>query len=365
MTILILANNDGGLYGFRRELIEALIEEGHTVVASVPDGLYIEKLRNLGCKLDICDRLERHGTNPLKELGLIHYYKKLLRCIRPDIVFTYTIKPNVYGGWLCGKMHIPYVVNITGLGTAVENSGLMQRVMLMLYRKGVKCARKVFFQNVANQDYMLAQRVISGAYDLLPGSGVNVEYFPYQSYDEHKGINFLTIGRLMRDKGTDEILEAARVIKKKYTDVTFTFIGYVDDEQYRQKIERACEEGLVRYDGEQEDVKTYLRSCDALIHASYHEGLSNVLLEAASSGRAVIATDVPGCAETYVPDVTGIAFHAGDTNSLIGAIEKFLQLSDEQRRKMGRLGRQHVIENFDRRRVVDKYLMEVMALKGK
>lgn len=365
MTILILANNDGGLYGFRRELIEALIEEGHTVVASVPDGLYIEKLRNLGCELDICDSLERHGTNPLKELGLIHYYKKLLRRIRPDIVFTYTIKPNVYGGWLCGKMHIPYVVNITGLGTAVEKGGLMQCAMLILYRQGVKHAQKVFFQNKENQAFMLQHHVVTGAYELIPGSGVNTERFPLLDYpDEDQKIRFLFISRIMKEKGIEQYLQMAKIIKVKYPYTEFHICGFCEKE-YQGELDKCCEDGVVIYHGEIQNVSDFLKSIHCVVHPTFYpEGLSNVLLEACSSGRPIITTNRAGCREVVDDGVNGYMVPQKDTQRLIEAVEKFLQLTDAERRRMGLVARKKVERRFDRRIVIEKYLEEVDAMKG-
>lgn len=363
MRILILTNNDGGLYHFRKELLEKLIELGHQVDICLPNGTYIEQMKEMGCSFIACDLLDRHGTNPFKELALIRFYHKIIKVTHPDIVFTYTIKPNVYGGIVCGMKHIPYIENITGLGSAVENSGIMQKITLCLYRFGVRKAKKVFFQNQYNQDYMLSHHIVAGDYDLLPGSGVDLQKFTYMDYEMAENTKFLIIGRMMKDKGTDEVLEAAKIIRKKYPDTMFTFIGDADESGYREKIEQAQREGNIRYEGIQSDVRPYIKECSAVIHASYHEGMSNVLLEAAASGRPVIATDVPGCIDTYIPEVSGIAFRAKNANSLVEALERFLALTVEQRQKMGQEGRKYVEEHFDRNIVIQKYVDELKDIK--
>ena len=161
MRILILANIDMGLYKFRRELLEELVKENE-VYFCVPDGEFVESIKEIGCEFVPCTLIERHGTNPIKELKLISFYKKTLKDIKPDIVFTYTIKCNAYGGMACASLRIPYVTNVTGLGTAVENGGLMQKITLTLYKMGLRKAQKVFFQNAENRDFMLKHGVVRG-----------------------------------------------------------------------------------------------------------------------------------------------------------------------------------------------------------
>ena len=236
--IMFLANNDIGLYNFRRELLEKLITDGNKVYCSLPFGEKTPFLSDLGCEC-IDTEISRHGTNPIEDLRLFFHYLKILKSVKPDIVFTYTIKPNVYGGLACGFRKIPYAANITGLGNAIENGGLMQRFALFLYRIGLRKAKTVFFQNSANQDFMVNKKAVKSKNELLPGSGVNLEQNRCEPYPRTDGaVVFLIIGRIMKDKGTDEILEAAEVIKKEYPNVIFRFIGSYDGD-YQQKIEQA------------------------------------------------------------------------------------------------------------------------------
>ena len=361
MRILIIANNDMGLYKFRRELLEELVKE-HEVTISLPDGEFVSAMVGLGCSFEPCELLDRHGTNPVKELKLIGYYKKLIRRVKPDIVLTYTIKPNIYGGMACAALRVPYVANITGLGTALENGGLMQKVLLILYRFGLRRAKKVFFQNAANREFMLSKGVIRTPYDLLPGSGVNVDRFAYQPYPEADSPTvFVTVGRIMKDKGADEVLYAARKIRETRPDVIFRLVGGFDG-AYEETVKAAAAEGIVEYVGQQSDVIPFLRDSHAILHASYHEGMANVLLEAASCGRPAVATNVPGVRETYDDGISGISCPARDGDALVSAIEEFLKLPRERREAMGRAGREKVLREFDRRIVVNKYIQEIHSI---
>ncbi len=362
MIILILTNHQLGLYKFRRELLERLLQEKHEVYVSVPPAEYTEELRQLGVEVIDNNFLDRRGTDPIRDLRLIKHYKSLVKIIRPDVVLTYTIKPNVYGGYVCGRLDVPYIANVTGLGTSIQNGGLLQKVTQTLYRKGLKKARKVFFQNSANRDYMLEHHIVSeDTTDVLPGSGVNTEqncYEPYPMDGDH--VIITTIGRIMKDKGIDEILEAARIIKQSHPNTEFRLIGDFD-EGYEETIREADKQGIIKYLGFQKDVHRYIAESHAILHASYHEGMSNVLLEAASTGRPVIATNVPGCRETYEPGVTGIGFEAKNTESLVAAIETFLQLTPEQRMQMGKAGREKMVREFDRKIICDRYTEAIEA----
>ena len=360
MKILILANNDVGLYKFRRELIAALLAQKHDVVICLPYGDYVEELVALGCEFVACELLERHGTNPIKEAKLIHFYKDTIKNINPDIVFTYTIKPNVYGGIVCGQLKIPYVVNVTGLGTAVENRGLIQKVTLALYKLGLKKAQMVFFQNKENQDYMLSHNVIRGAYDLLPGSGVNLERFPLLEYpDDSKVIRFAFISRIMKEKGIDQYLEAAKYIKNKYPNTEFHVCGFCEDE-YEGQLEKLSEKGIVIYHGMIRDVSAFLKDIHCVVHPTYYpEGISNVLLEACASGRPIITTDRSGCREVVENGVNGYISLSQNSADLTDKIESFLNLGHHEKFLMGRNGRVKVENEFNRVKVVNRYLQEV------
>lgn len=364
MRILILANNDVGLYKFRKELIEKLVEE-HKVFVSLPNGRFINDIIGLGCEFIPCDYLDRHGMNPFQELKLLMYYKKILEEYEPDIVFTYTIKPNVYGGMMCAKYNIPYVANITGLGTAVENEGVLQKFMILLYKTGIRKAQKVFFQNMDNRAFMLSRNMIKGNYDMLPGSGVNLLQYQVLPYPQKDTIDFVFIARIMKEKGIDQYLDAAKVIRKKYPYTRFHVCGECE-QNYGDLLEQLQEEGIIIYHGLVKDMVSMHANMNCTIHPSYYpEGLSNVLLESCACGRPIITTDRAGCRELIDDGINGFVCKEKDSQDLIEKIEKFLSLSREERMKMGVAGRKKVEQEFDRNIVIDKYVQEINFLEKK
>ena len=367
MRILILTNHQLGLYRFRRELLERMVCENHEVYVSVPRGEFNEELRKIGVRLVFNSYMNRRGTNILQDIGLLVYYKTLIKGIKPHVVLTYTIKPNIYGGIACGSLGIPYIVNVTGLGSSIQNGGIVRTLSLILYKMSLSRALKVFFQNDDNRDFMIDHNVVNNSLaDVLPGSGVNIDQNCYEPYpDESEGVVFSTIGRIMKEKGIDEILCAAEEIKKSHPNVKFRLIGDFDEE-YREKVREYEKRGVIKYYGFEKDIHPYIATSHAVIHASYHEGMSNVLLETASTGRPVIASNVHGCIETFDDRISGIAFTVGRVDSLVSAIEEFLSISKERREEMGRAAREKMKNEFDRRIVVDKYMkiLEEMDLRS-
>lgn len=356
MKILILANNDVGLYKFRKELLERLLADGHEVLVCLPYGPFVDDMVKMGCRY-LFSNFERRGTNPWRDLKLLKDYITILKIEKPNIVFTYTIKPNVYGGIACRIRNIPYVTNITGLGTSIENKGLLQLITLNLYKIGVGKAKKVFFQNTTNRDFMISHGIINSEYEVLPGSGVNIDDNKLEAYpSENDGIKFLFIGRIMKDKGIEEYLAAARIIKKKFTDVKFDIIGDYDDSRYQKDVEAAVAEGIVGYFGFQKDVHKFIAEHHATVLPTYHEGLSNVLLETAATGRCVIASNIPGCRETFDDGITGIGFEPQNVESLSFALEKFLGMPRDSKKQMGLAGRKKIETQFDRNIVINKYI---------
>ena len=364
MRVLILANIDMGLYKFRRELLEELVKENE-VYFCVPDGEFVEPIKQLGCKFVPCTLMDRHGTNPVKELKLISFYKKILRDIKPDIVFTYTIKPNAYGGMACTSLGVSYVANVTGLGTSIENGGLMQKVSLTLYKLGLRKAQKVFFQNTENRDFMVKHGVVKGPHDMLPGSGVNLNQYQVFPYPDEDTVDFVFIARVMKKKGIDQYLDAAKEIRKRHPETRFHICGFLEQD-YEKQLQELNKNGTVIYHGLVPDMTEIYRMVSCTVHPTYYpEGLSNVLLESAASGRPIITTDRSGCREVVEDGVNGFVVKQQDSQDLIAKIEKFLSLSVDERKAMGLAGRAKVEKEFDRKIVIRKYMDEVESVRKK
>ncbi len=362
MKILIATNNDMGLYNFRRELVEELIKSNE-VYLSLPSGEYIQYFIDIGCHYCPCE-FDRHGINPIKELQQISYYKKLLKKIKPDIVFTYTIKPNIYCGNACASLHVPYVVNITGLGTAVENGGLIQKVSLFLYKYGLRKAQKVFFQNTENRDFMLKKGAVRTPYEILPGSGVNLDQYKVLKYPSGDTVDFMFISRIMKEKGIDQYLEAATIIKKMHPETRFHVCGFCEQE-YEKRLKKLDDNGTIIYHGFIDNMKDMYAISQCIIHPTYYpEGLSNVLLESCACARPIITTDRSGCREVIDDSVNGFIVKQKDSQDLIKQIERFLALNKDERKAMGLAGRVKVEKEFDRKIVINKYQGEIHWRKG-
>lgn len=353
--VLILANSSVGLFSFRNELVLELIKK-YDVYASLPDTEFVKELQQEGCKV-INTPIDRRGVNPLKDLKLFFSYLKLLGEIKPDVVLTYTIKPNVYGGVACRIKKVPFLANVTGLGTALQGEGILQKITGLMYKTGLKGAQNVFFQNRDNLDFFVNNRMIKSTATLLPGSGVNTTKFSLLPWPD-KGTEFIFIGRIMKEKGIEEYFECARTIKKDYPEVVFNILGPCEDE-YEDRLKEMNEAGIVRYMGSVKDVRPYLAASKCLIHPSYHEGMSNVCLEAASSGRVVITNDIPGCRETVSAGKTGFIVQPKNAEKLIEAVRTFLEMSEEEASRMGIAGREFVTKNFDRTIVVNEYMNRI------
>ncbi len=357
--ILILTNSDVGLYKFRKELIENFIRQGYEVVISLPYGDFIKELQEMGCVF-YQTNFERRGMNPICDLKLCCTYFKLLKKFTPSIVLTYTIKPNIYGGIVCRIKKIPYIVNITGLGTAIENQGIISKVLLKLYKASLKKSQCVFFQNARNKNYFETKRIFFGNSKLIPGSGVNLQEFCFETYpSEREKTKFLFIGRIMKDKGIEEFLCCAEEIFKENKNVEFGIIGDYDDKKYEEVISGLENRGIVTYYGMQQDVRPFIKDSNAIILPSYHEGLSNVLLEAAAMGRPVIASDIFGCKETFCENITGIGFKVKDSKALLNAVRKFLNLSWKEQAIMGSKARKKIEAEFDRNIIINAYNNEI------
>ena len=348
--ILILANNSGGLYDFRQELIAELMKKGE-LAASTPFDSRMDELRALDFRL-IETPVDRRGINPVTDLKLMLNYRRMLRREKPDMVITYTIKPNVYGGSMCRLTRTPYAVNITGLGTAFEGDGMLRRIVTMMYRFALKKAQVVFFENSGNLELFVNEGIIRREQAcLLSGAGVNLDRFQPMEYPRNEGTKFLFIGRVMREKGVDELFTAMEKLAAEGENCSLDVLGYFD-EDYSEKI-KACEErGWLRYHGFQNDVRPFIAAADCFVLPSWHEGMANTNLECAASARPVITSNIPGCKEAVVDGVSGFLCESKNAGSLYAAMKKLCALDRNARAEMGKAGRSHMEKTFDKRVVV-------------
>ena len=354
MKVMIMANFDVGLYRFRRELIGTLLRE-HQVLLSLPDGALVRPLEEMGCVF-LDTPVDRRGIDPAKDLKLFARYRKLLRQHKPDLVITYTVKPNVYGGLACRLRRIPYAINITGLGTAFQNRGMLRKLVTFLYRIALKQAKVVFFENSANMELFQREKIVGPEKCcLLSGAGVNLQHYTYATYPREETVRFLFVGRVMKEKGIEELFSTMERLRSEGADCTLDLLGGYE-EDYAHVIRRHEEAGWLRYHGYVTDVRPYIEKSHCFVLPSYHEGMANTNLECAAMGRPLITSDIPGCREAVLEGISGFLCRPRDADSLYDAMKRFLALSPEEREQMGRCGRRHMEENFDKRNVVAKTL---------
>ncbi len=349
--IAILANQSGGLYDFRKDLIAELGKHASVIVA-VPHNDRWEELHKLANRV-IELPVDRRGMNPLHDSKLFHQYRAMLKEVKPDLVLTYTIKPNIYGGLACRMAHIPYAVNITGLGSAIENGGWLKKFVLALYKPALRGAKVVFFENAGNRDTLVATGVVPNGRDVvLNGAGVNLKDYPYQPYPQEGPVRFLFVGRVMHEKGVDELFAAAKRIKHQYRDgVEFHIVGSFE-EAYKPVVDELERTGVAKYHGYQSDMKPFYAMANCLVLPSYHEGMSNVLLEAAASGRPLITSDIPGCREAVENGASGYLCPTKDADALYDAMRRFAELPENWQAEMGRRGRMRMEQKFSKPAVV-------------
>ena len=352
--VILIGNHDVVIYNFRYELIKELLHKHYEVIIVLPYGEKVDILKKEGCKF-YETQVDRRGTNIIKDLKLLFKYLKILRIERPCAVLTFTIKPNIYGGLAARFKKIPYVANITGLGSAIETRGLIQKISLFLYKLALKDVKCLFFQNKENLDFFKVNNICHRKCELLPGSGVNLKKNKLLEYPPDGTIIFVFVGRLMKEKGIEEYIDAASRIKQKYSNVEFHICGFCE-EVYLQRMEELKKNEIIVYHGMVKDMTQIYKRIHCIVLPSYHEGMSNVLLEAAAHGRPGIASNIAGCREIIEEGVTGFLVSKCSKENLVSAIEKFINLPYIEKCGMGEAARRKVEESFDRTIIVDKYM---------
>ena len=358
-NVMILCNSLGGFYDFRGEVAKSLVEK-YNVIVCAPDEVHIKELADAGCHVRKTP-INRRGMNPLQDMKLYRQYRSLLKEYRPKTVLTYTIKPNIYGGEACRKMHIPYITNITGLGTTFERGGAVQKLVTVMYRSALKDAVCVFFQNNYNRDVLEKAGIIHTRDEVLPGSGVNLDKYCILPYPDKSPLEFLFVGRVMKEKGIEEFLYCAE--RYHSADVRFGIVGYCEEE-YEGRLKELSGRGVIEFYGFSTDMKEYYKNAGVIVVPSYHEGMSNVLLEASSSGRPVIASDISGCREAVDDKVTGILSRPRDRENLADAVQRMIDKTPQERREMGINARKKMEREFDRSKVIKCYLEEIDNAAG-
>lgn len=360
MHILMTVNAAWNIWNFRRPLVEALSGDGHRITVLAPHDDSVPELERLGCRVRPLE-MSVKGLNPLEDMKLQRRFGRIFREERPDAVLSYTIKNNIFGARAATPADVPFLPNVTGLGTAFLSGKLLQTVTEQLYRRSFASLPVVFFQNEDDRDLFLDRRLVRAEQArLLPGSGIDLLRFaPTPMPAPENPPVFLMIARLLRDKGVQEFVEAARRVKARHPRARFQLLGAVGSENRsaidRPTVDAWVAEGVVEYLGTTADVRPAIAASSCVVLPSYREGAPRTLIEAAAMARPLIATDVPGCRAVVDRDVSGFLCEVRSAESLAAAMERFLNLSPEAQQAIGAAGRAKMEREYDQALVVDAY----------
>ena len=375
MKAVFINNNVYGLLNFRPEVINSFRDNNWEIIVVLPN----EDLKNnskrsfpKGWKVYATD-MQANGMNPFKDLRYLKSLISILKKEKPDIVVTYTVKPNIYGSIACAYCHIPNIAMLAGLGFLFKGNDLKKKIGRTLYKFAINLAKKVIVLNKSNYEQLLLTGFIdkSKLIWLKGGEGVNLEKYPFKP-KSYKTVRFLMVARLLYDKGYREFIEAASIVKNKNFKIEFELLGrtaYSSPMGVPQEVlEKDIKSGIVKYLGVSNDVPSYLNreGTIVVIPSKYLEGLNRSLMEACATGCPIITTNIPGCQETVNVGINGFLVPKGDSEKLAEAMIKIIELSPEQREHMSIESRKLAEQKFDVNDVIKQYHEEFSKiLNGK
>ena len=353
-TGIIFCEDARSLILTRKEILLKLLEQGIGIDVAVPQDEYCEELEKYGCRI-IPIYIQRRGMNPFADFGLMMQFRKILKKKHYDFAITYSIKPNIYGGLMLRMVHVPYFINITGMGTAMNSTGLLRSFVCFLYRFSSPYATGVFFENASNRqsfvDWHLCRMEQT---HVFPGAGINIrEFTPIPYPASTKETCFLFIGRLMAEKGVEELCKVAKQCEKELPDIHFDLVGPFED-SFMETFNNYKSLKNLHAHGFQKSIRPFMEKAHAVILPSYHEGMANVLLEGGAFGRPLLTSGIPGCQEAVIDHESGFLFKSHDVDSLMSVIRTFHSLSQAQREEMGQKSREHIASHFNRDFIVEK-----------
>lgn len=369
MKLMFVANYMWDIYIFRAGVLRAMVADGHEVIVVAPDDKRIEIEKVIPGLRSINIKLNKRGMNPIEDIKLSYELYKLYRKEKPDLIFHYTIKPNIYGTLAAKFARMRSIAILTGLGYSFIQNTLISKVAVALYKFSLRFSKEIWVLNTEDKEVLLQKKI--GSRDrifILPGEGIDCERFkflPKERKDEK--IVFLMIARAFLDKGFKEYEESARYLRNKYRDkVEFWYLGALGENAIsgitKDYMDNLVEEGIIKYLGITDKPEFIIKECDAIVLPSYREGISKTLLEGAAMEKAIIASDVPGCKEIVDEGKTGFLAEVKNVDSLIGKLEKFINLSDEEKENLGKRGREKILREFDEKIIVNIYRNKILEL---
>jgi glycosyltransferase involved in cell wall biosynthesis len=360
MKIAIVLNTSWNIYNFRMNFVKELINQGHEVHTIAPLDDYTRFLTEAGCHHHAI-KMDSRGANPIKDSALILELYLKYKSIRPDIILHYTIKPNVYGTLAASILKIPVINNVCGLGTVFLKKNLVSAIAVFLYRISFRFAQKIFFQNPDDLKLFVNKKLVSSeAADLLPGSGIDLNKFHATQFKRNEKFTFLLISRLITDKGIMEYIDAVKQLRASGLDATFQILGAQDPKHKRgiktEIIEEWIRTNTIQYLGTSNDVRKHIHNADCVVLPSYREGTPRTLLEAASSSKPIITTDVPGCNHVVIHHFNGLLCRLKDADDLASKMKQMAAFKDDVLMKFGINGRSKMEAEYSESLVINKYL---------
>ena len=368
MKVAIVINTSWNIFNFRMGLIKSLKANGIKVFTIAPEDEFSPLLIENDCNYTPV-RMDNTGTNPLKDAMLTYRLYKIYKAIKPDLILQFTIKPNIYGTAAATMLGIPVINNVCGLGTIFMKESVVNSFAKFMYKLAFRFPKKVFFQNNDDRELFIRQKLIRAEItELVPGSGIDLDRFIPKKYKKNKEFTFLLISRLIYDKGIVEYIEAVKTLKSKGVNAKFQLLGATDPSHKRgittKMLEQWVNSNVIEYLGTTDDVRAFIDQADCIVLPSYREGTPRTLLEAASSGKPIVATNVPGCNHVVENNYNGFLCNLKDAEDLAVKMADMLLLNDEALQLMGKNGRQKVEKQFDEKLVVEKYLESIRTISA-
>jgi glycosyltransferase involved in cell wall biosynthesis len=369
VKIALVTNTSWNVFNFREGLVKCFLDRGDEVIALAPKDEYSDGLIEWGVKY-IQTPLDQTGTNPIKDLGYLNNIRKIFKSEKPDVALCFTIKSNIYGTIAGYITNVPTICNVSGLGTVFIVKGWVGRFVLKLYRFAFRHSAFIFFQNKDDRDLFLTfVNIDEDKIGVLPGSGLNLEKFNFVEPAISSHIKLIMISRIIEEKGVREYAEAAKIVIDKGASCTFTLVGKIDEQHSRsipkQEIDNWVKEGFIKYFDHSDNIKELIANHEVVVLSSYREGTPRTLLEGAAIGRALIATDVPGCREVVQDGVNGFLCLPKDGRGLADKIRLYQSLSTDEKRALSGNSRKIVEEKFDENLVIGRYKETIAQIVDK
>lgn len=367
MKIAIVLNTSWNIYNFRMNFISSLHAQGHEVHTVAPLDDFTHFLTEAGC-IHHPVRMDSRGANPIKDTALMIELWSIYRKMRPDIILHYTIKPNVYGSLAAGILGIPIINNVCGLGTVFLKDNLISAIAIFLYKISFHFASKVFFQNPDDLSLFLDKKLVTAEKtELIPGSGIDLDKFQPVAFKRNSSFTFLLISRLITDKGVLEYINAVKQLRAQGMNARFQILGAKDPRHKRgiklKTIDEWIQSGTIEYLGTTSDVRQFIHQADCIVLPSYREGTPRTLLEAASSSKPIIATDVPGCHQVVRDQFNGLLCKIKNPEDLAKKMVSMANFDDATIKKFGENGRQKMEQEFDEKVVINKYIRAIANIR--